>query len=58
MGDKKQLLIIWAGHNDTGSTATIDWWIAKCASKYVTVIVKKASDTTIKDVADADGYAL
>lgn len=23
MGDKKQLLIIWAGHNDTDSTATI-----------------------------------
>jgi multimeric flavodoxin WrbA len=55
---KKKLLIIYAGHTDNDSTATIAQWIAAGASKYVTVVVKKASDVKIKDVADANGYAL
>ena len=55
---QKQLLIIYAGHTDNGSTATIAKWIATGASKYVTSIVKKASDVTVDDVANANGYAL
>ena len=55
---QKQLLIIYAGHTEDGSTATIAGWIADGASKYVRAIIKKASDVTIDDVANADGYAL
>jgi flavodoxin len=55
---QKQLLIIYAGHTEDGSTATIAGWIADGASKYVRAIIKKASDVTIDDVANADGYVL
>jgi multimeric flavodoxin WrbA len=60
----KLLLIIYAGHSPTGSTATIAKWIAgnvikkTGASVYVNVIIKAASDATAEDVDNADGIVL